>query len=613
MKRILLFFFIIFLTKAAFAQLEVKEGSFKEVPGFVNINVDKMYDDNDKPYAVVKVKTENINDRQRRELLFQGDAATFFEIEYKVGEVWVYLSYYATFLKISHPDFSSTEFYFPFDLEPKKGYELTLVNKSLMATTPVKEQYNYLIINADRPEAMIYVDNVYEGDGQFSRSYKVGDIHSWRIDCDFYKSESGDVKIVAGEPIKIDRKLRPDFGYVYVTTEPEINAIVFIDGNKVGVTPYKSEMLRSGDHSVRIVKEKHKTVEETVFVENGETFGVRARMLANFVNVNVKTDSQSEIYIDNELKGKGSWKGVMPIGLHVFEARKALHTTSNDTRELVPGEDLTITIPDPEPICGTVDVNTTPIGANIIIDGKNYGTTPRVLTNVIIGTHELKLEMKGYGTVKTTIVVEENDIVRINETLQSGKAPKEKTEKVEQENMIVEKVRTPKVKPTKTPKDYDFSRWRFVTLNAAITKYGDLSYGLTFGYGRTYGWFVSVMSNFNFSAMSSDYECGNDFLIDGEYIEFTGTERFTALSVTAGMSYRLAEPLAARLGVGYGVRNVVYELNDDKTVKNTDLSAAGLDVSAGVQMKFGKFMVSVDAVTTNFKYFEGKLGLGLAF
>jgi hypothetical protein len=126
-----------------------------------------MYDDNDKPYAVVKVKTENINDRQRRELLFQGDAATFFEIEYKVGEVWVYLSYYASFLKISHPDFSSTEFYFPFDLEPKKGYELILVNKSLLAVTPVKDQYNYLIINTDRPEAMIYVDNVYEGDGQF--------------------------------------------------------------------------------------------------------------------------------------------------------------------------------------------------------------------------------------------------------------------------------------------------------------------------------------------------------------------------------------------------------------------------------------------------------------
>ncbi|MBO2522502.1 MAG: hypothetical protein CW336_01380 [Bacteroidetes bacterium] len=603
MKRFFLFLVIIFLSISAFAQLEVKKDSFKEVPGFVNINIDKMYDDNDKPYAVVKVKTENINDRQRRELLFQGDAATFFEIEYKVGEVWVYLSYYASFLKISHPDFSSTEFYFPFDLEPKKGYELILVNKSLLAVTPVKDQYNYLIINTDRPEAMIYVDNVYEGDGQFSRSYKVGDIHTWRIDCDFYHSESGQVTIEAGEPIKIEKTLRPDFGYVYVTTDPEINAIVFIDGAKVGVTPYKSEILRSGDHSVRTVKEMYKTVEETVYIENGETYSVKARMLANFVNVSVKSDSQSDIYIDNVLKGKGSWKGVMPTGLHVFEARKDLHTTSTETKELVPGNDMSIIIPNPEPICGAVDVNSNPIGANIIIDGKNYGTTPRVISNLIIGTHELKLEMKGYNTIKTTIVVEENDLLKINETLQSTKPVKEKPVKEQSE----------KVKPEMAKKVDDFSRWRFGTLNVAINNYGDLSYGLTFGSVKKIGWFASVMSNFNFGGMSSDYECGNDYLVNGEYIEFTGTEIFTALSVTAGMIYRLSEPMAVRIGAGYGIRNVVYELNDNKKAKNTDLSAAGLDVTAGVQMKFGKWMVSVDAVSTNFKYFDAKLGLGIMF
>ena len=131
MKRYILLFFALILSIQLLAQLEVKEGSFKEVPGFVNINTEKMYDDNDKPYAVLKIKTENINDKQRHELLFQGNAATFFEIEYKVGEVWVYLSYYATYIKISHPDLSSTEFWFPFDMEPKKGYEMVLMNKTV--------------------------------------------------------------------------------------------------------------------------------------------------------------------------------------------------------------------------------------------------------------------------------------------------------------------------------------------------------------------------------------------------------------------------------------------------------------------------------------------------
>lgn len=134
MKRLTAIILLLLFSLGATAQLEVKPDSFKEVAGFVNINLDIQEDDNNVPYAVVKVKTENINDKQRRELLFQGDAATFIECEYKVGEVWVYLTYKATYLKISHPDLSSTEFWFPYDMEPKKGYELTLVNNAALAT-----------------------------------------------------------------------------------------------------------------------------------------------------------------------------------------------------------------------------------------------------------------------------------------------------------------------------------------------------------------------------------------------------------------------------------------------------------------------------------------------
>lgn len=97
----------------------------------MNINPDPNYqaDDNELPFAVIKVRTESITDKQRRELKFEGNGGTFIMIEYKTGEVWVYLTAkYADYLKISHPDFSSTEFTFPFDLESKKGYEMTLVN-----------------------------------------------------------------------------------------------------------------------------------------------------------------------------------------------------------------------------------------------------------------------------------------------------------------------------------------------------------------------------------------------------------------------------------------------------------------------------------------------------
>lgn len=141
MKKSILLIISLLLSICALAQLEVKTDSFKEVPGFVNINSDPNYqtDDNDLPFAVIKVRTENITDKQRRELRFEGNGGTFIVLEYKTGEVWVYLTAkYADYLKISHPDLSSTEFTFPFDLQPKKGYELTLMNKPTVDEDIVK-------------------------------------------------------------------------------------------------------------------------------------------------------------------------------------------------------------------------------------------------------------------------------------------------------------------------------------------------------------------------------------------------------------------------------------------------------------------------------------------
>ena len=424
MRRFVLLLFAIFLSFTAFAQLEVKKGSFKEVPGFVNVNHDENYqfDDNNLPFAVIKVRTENISDKQRRELRFDSNMAVGIILEYHTGEVWVYLTAkYADYLKISHPDFSSIEFTIPFDLQPKKGYELTLVNKTGM--TPEVDVYNYLVVTADQPNAAVYIDDVFEGEQFAQKSFMAGEKHSWRIECELYHTESGEAVIPdkVGENVTIEKKLRPAFGYLNVTSSPESGAIVYVDGKKVGVTPFTTDKLASGEHKVRVMKEMYSAVEKTFTITDGNTIQAPMTMTANFVNVTVTTDSESDIYVDNELKGKGSWRGRLNDGNHAFEARKASHRNSIENIKLTLGKDENIVIPDPTPIYGTLDVATNPIGATIIIDGKNFGTTPRVLTNVLVGTHELKLEKSGCTPVTKTITLDDKNKLTINEKLQTGR------------------------------------------------------------------------------------------------------------------------------------------------------------------------------------------------
>ena len=424
MRRFLLLLFSIFLSITAFAQLEVKKGSFKEVPGFVNVNHDENYqfDDNNLPFAVIKVRTENISDKQRRELRFDSNMAVGIILEYHTGEVWVYLTAkYADYLKISHPDFSSIEFTIPFDLQPKKGYELTLVNKTGM--TPEVDVYNYLVVTADQPNAAVYIDDVFEGEQFAQKSFMAGEKHSWRIECELYHTESGEAVIPdkVGENVTIEKKLRPAFGYLNVTSSPESGAIVYVDGKKVGVTPFTTDKLASGEHKVRVMKEMYSAVEKTFTVTDGNTTQALMTMSANFVNVTVTTDSESDIYVDNESKGKGSWSGRLSDGNHAFEARKASHRNSVENIKLTLGKNESIVIPNPTPIYGTIDISTNPIGANIIIDGKNFGTTPRVLTNVLVGTHELKLEKSGCAPVTKTITLDDKNKLTINEKLQTGR------------------------------------------------------------------------------------------------------------------------------------------------------------------------------------------------
>jgi len=348
MRKTIILLIALLLSIPAIAQLKVKEGSFKEVPGFVNINPDQNYqtDDNDLPFAVVKVRTENITDKQRRDLTFEGNGGTFIMLEYKTGEVWVYLTAkYAEYLKISHPDFSSIEFTFPFDLQPKKGYEMTLANTAAA------------------------------------------------------KNGTGSLTII---------------------TKPESDAIVKLNGIVVSrQTPYINDLLNAGSYEITVSKEKYKTETRNIVLENGATEVVEIDMVYDMANITINVDNDAEVYIDGYMCRRGTWVGELASGTHEIECRKLYHTPANRTITVTPGRKETFTLR-PTPIYGNLEINTEPSGATVFIDNKNYGQTPLVVNNIIIGTHELVIEKSGFSTLEKTIVLEQSSKLDVNEKLPMG-------------------------------------------------------------------------------------------------------------------------------------------------------------------------------------------------
>ncbi len=488
MKRILLVIFTL-ISLNAFSQLQVKEGSFRYVPGGVIDNKLEYTDGNDLPMALIKISTENIPEQERLRLVFVGNRATQIIKKPKTGSMWIYLSAEAaTFIDIRHPDYGTYKYLLPEELcdycvyemvlqyvEPKpelgflaisseptdadiyidgkhygktnnvitdlavgthelklekEGYasltksfvttkgETLKLNETLQA---VSSQKVHLIVKADQENATVYIDDEPLGTKEASKLFMLGTSHTWMIKCNMYHTESGTVTL--NDRTIIDKKLRPNYGFLNISTTPEQDAKVFVDEEYVGLSPVKTDKLKSGTHTVRVMKDMYKMAEKSFTVNDGQTTNATLNMSANFVTLTltVDSDSDTDIYVDDEYKGKGKWTGRLSDGSHIFEARKTNHKPSKKSMDLVLGENKTITLDAPKPINGEIEINTTPMGAMIYIDGKNYGETPNYISDILIGEHELKLTKQGCAEIKKTINIKEGETLSVNEKLQTGK------------------------------------------------------------------------------------------------------------------------------------------------------------------------------------------------
>jgi hypothetical protein len=67
---------------------------------------------------------------------------------------------------------------------------------------------------------------------------------------------------------------------------------------------------------------------------------------------------------------------------------------------------------------GTLDISTRPAGARVTLDGKLLGQAPMRVPGVLPGSHTIRLEMAGYRTVTTTVVVRAGQQVPVRVSLE---------------------------------------------------------------------------------------------------------------------------------------------------------------------------------------------------
>ena len=222
------------------------------------------YDNN--PVCLVKVKSQGFDEATLQKLIFVPRNIMIMHKAYENGEYRLYVSSKkpgSILIKYQ----GEYEFRLPYNLEPKKIYELVLGMET--AT---------LVIRATPEESVIYVDDEKVGTGNVSQAVSVGAEHRYRVECENYFEKEDVVMFQKGERKSLYVELEPAFGYITVKTTPS-GADVYVDDKFVGRTPYLSEVIKRGMHKITVNKEGFETAVQRVNINVNEEQSVEFKLV----------------------------------------------------------------------------------------------------------------------------------------------------------------------------------------------------------------------------------------------------------------------------------------------------------------------------------------------
>ena len=225
-------------------------------------------------------------------------------------------------------------------------------------------------------------------------------------------------------------------GAIEVKSTPE-GAAVYLDGDDTGKkTNTILADLEPDDYTVKLVLEGYDDWEKDVTVEGGDTVTVEAVLVANAfgaLQVNSTPVQGAEIWLDGDSTGvaTNAFFDSLAVGSHTLKLKLAEYKDWDTTVTIVKDEIDTVNAVLVLKT-GSIQVNSTPTGADIFLDGVDKETvTNALLTDVTLGDHTIKLTLDGYADWDTTVTVNEDETATIDAVLEE--APQEEVELKEDE------------------------------------------------------------------------------------------------------------------------------------------------------------------------------------
>ena len=418
-KRLLLTLALALLPCLSMAQvMAVADFHLDAADQTANAAATMVYDQNGEVCALIRIQTT-----QKGFVFDVGSMGVTKVDENHVGEVWAYLPHGVKRITIRHQQLGTLQdYYFPIAIEKARTYVMQLTTGKVTTVVEQAVSQQFVSISVEPKTALVTLDGqpLQLTDGAAAKMMPFG-VYDYRVDCKMYHPQMG--KLTVNDPdntVTLAVTLKPAYGWIDVTSSTADGGDVYIDDERVGTAPYHSGPIASGSHSLRIVKALYNAYSTTVTVTDGQHSRLSPALTANYARLSWSVAGNAEIWINGSKAGAGLVTGNYATGSYRIETRKANHRSASQTIDVNPGmSGQTITLQEPTPITGTLLVNSTPVGASITLDGQPVGQTPRQITQLLVGTHSVKLTKPGYADYVATVTLEEGKTANLTATLQN--------------------------------------------------------------------------------------------------------------------------------------------------------------------------------------------------
>ena len=209
-------------------------------------------------------------------------------------------------------------------------------------------------------------------------------------------------------------------GNFYALTVTPKNAVVTIDGNQqtVSTDGEYSAMLPYGSHTYKVEAGGYISKSGSFTISSSDMTPINVSLVSAMATVSVTCPTPAvSLYVDKKSVGMAPWKGSLKEGMHLIEAKKEGYRSQQRTINLSQQQRLDVAFAELAAIQGNLSVNYKPFGADVYIDGKKIGQSPRVFNGILVGNHKVEIKKDGYGTDSKTVSILEGQTASLSGVL----------------------------------------------------------------------------------------------------------------------------------------------------------------------------------------------------